>query len=862
MAKTNKHKKISAIALILALLTITIPAKPAKAAETDFEFDPEIATITKYIGAETNVTIPPTISAVPVKTIGERAFEHQTNITNVTIPYTVETISDRAFSGCAGLKTITIPDNVTTIGNRAFFECKALEDATIGNGVTKIGEMAFSECESLKTIDVRTGNQNYSTDENGVLLNKAGTELIIYPPAKTETTYTIPPGVGAIRDRAFMACKNLKTITIGGNAYDIGEYAFERCENLKDITIHEGVYNIGNYAFAYCNSITDITIPDGVETIPDGMFYSCENLRDVEVPDSVTTIGKGAFYKCEKLLGVKIPDGVKTIEESTFAYCGNLLDITIPDSVRKIGNGAFAHCISLWNLEIPGKVTEIGENAFLGSFSLSSITIPENVEKIGEKAFSGCTGLKSVTILTKELIHVGPQAFDPVHADTKIYVETMTMKTIVSGKGVDGENIIISDLAPDSPPPNTIPGAAGKDGKTIDVPITVDTEIGEVTIELDAKITQTLIENALEAAEADAPGSPPPTITLDLTGIKNATTANLTAETLQTISDAGVALQIKLPSAEITLPPETLATLATTAAPETPITITAAEIPKDSLHGMQAAQARYYETVTNITIQKDGETVNAPLAASLPYTMKPGENPAAVRALHMDEEGNLTDLKGTYDEESNKITFAATQQSLYITGYDPVTLWENKFSDVTQDAWYYDAVAYAVHNNLFEGQRNGAFAPQASMTRAMFVAVLYRMGNTTPNATHQTPRFPDVPATAWYSDAVNWAAVNGITHGNGDGTFAPEKPITRQEIAVMLANYADNKTIDIPEYRPAPNLTDTNQIAQWAAPHVEKLIKAGVLNGTNGQFKPQNAATRAETAQILKNYQRFVAIQP
>ena len=210
-----------------------------------------------------------------------------------------------------------------------------------------------------------------------------------------------------------------------------------------------------------------------------------------------------------------------------------------------------------------------------------------------------------------------------------------------------------------------------------------------------------------------------------------------------------------------------------------------------------------------------------------------------------------------------------------MVGYDPVTLLVNAYTDVAASSWYYEAVAFGSYHGLYGGYGNGIFAPQDSMTRAMFVQVLANLNEQIENGewrienedeghdgnsqfTMHNAQFIDVPEGAWYYDAVTWAAESGIVSGVGDGRFGPDRAISRQEIAVMLSNYANFKGYAIPVYREMPNFTDQDSIASWALAASSALAEAGVINGSNNHFYPQENATRAEVAQMFKNFLRFV----
>jgi len=392
-------------------------------------------------------------------------------------------------------------------------------------------------------------------------------------------------------------------------------------------------------------------------------------------------------------------------------------------------------------------------------------------------------------------------------------------------------------------PPATIPDSGS--GSSAAFPVTVNDITGEVSVVLD--------EQAIEALIADAES----TVTLDLSGTKEVTAAVLSMEAVQALSKNGIALAVKFPVGSITLSLETLASLAAVTKVGETVALKAAFVEQKDLKGMQRAQVKGYGTVVNIDVFVGGKKIDVPITVSLPYTLKPNENPAAVRAWHLSDDGNLTDLNGVYDRNTGLITFAVNHQSYFVAGYEPATLWANPFKDIAKGAWYYDAVAYANYYDLFAGYGGGMFAPEDRMTRAMFVTVLWKLEGA--QAPSGSGKFIDVVPGAWYYAPAQWAAENGIVSGVSDGKYAPNRAITRQEMALMLMNYANFKSYDLIENRSLPNFVDYNQIDTWAETAVRKLSEAGVLNGSNNGFMPQRDASRAEVAQMFKNFLRFVA---
>ena len=183
---------------------------------------------------------------------------------------------------------------------------------------------------------------------------------------------------------------------------------------------------------------------------------------------------------------------------------------------------------------------------------------------------------------------------------------------------------------------------------------------------------------------------------------------------------------------------------------------------------------------------------------------------------------------------------------------DPPKDYTLAFTDVKKTDWFYHSVKYVYENGLFNGTSDTTFSPNATMTRGMMVTVLYRLAGV---STSGNAVFTDVPETAWYADAVNWAAEKGIVNGIGGGLFAPDTEITREQMAVILYNYSKAMNVKLPPTREASEFADAASIGEWATEAVNAMYQASVINGKeNNVFDPQGKATRAEVATMLMNY--------
>lgn len=172
-----------------------------------------------------------------------------------------------------------------------------------------------------------------------------------------------------------------------------------------------------------------------------------------------------------------------------------------------------------------------------------------------------------------------------------------------------------------------------------------------------------------------------------------------------------------------------------------------------------------------------------------------------------------------------------------------------QLTDVKSGAWYYDAVKYAVDRGLFYGTSDTAFSPDATMTRGMLTTVLHRMAGE-PETDADVP-FTDLRNGSYYEKAVRWAYSNGIVAGRTETSFAPDEPITRQELATLLYHYSGGSA----EQDSLTAFKDSEKISGYARPALCWAVESGIVSGKgNGILDPLGKATRAETASMLKEF--------
>ena len=252
------------------------------------------------------------------------------------------------------------------------------------------------------------------------------------------------------------------------------------------------------------------------------------------------------------------------------------------------------------------------------------------------------------------------------------------------------------------------------------------------------------------------------------------------------------------------------------------------------------------ETAVNLS----GKTVSI----AIPYTPAKNEKPGNLYAVYVDENGNVQWIsKSSYNMDQKAVIFAAEHFSIYGIGY------KNQipaFTDVNNH-WAKDNMLFVVSRGLLSGTSATTFSPNTGMTRGMFVTALGRLAGVDPTD-YQASMFTDVKEDAYYAPCVNWAAKTGVVSGTTDTTFAPDTNINREQMAVIMKNYATKLGYTIPKTLEVVNFADSAGISSWAKEAVKSMQQAGILAGkTNNCFDPAGTATRAEVATVLR---RFVEI--
>ncbi len=744
------------------------------------------------------------------------------SIKDVQIGNGVTSIGRSAFKECLGLTSVTIPNSVTSIGRSAFSGCTELTSVTIGSGVTSIGMGAFEGCEWL----------------SAVYISDLAAWCEIY-----------------FENQAYLASNPL---TIAKKLYLNGTL-------VTDLVIPEGVTSIGEYAFYNCAGLTSVTIPDSVTSIGAGAFFGCSGLTSVTIPDSVTSIGGSAFYNCTGLTSVTIGSGVTCISNSAFnntgyynnesnwtnsvLYIGNYLikakktlagAYTVKAGTKLIADYAFYDCSGLTSVTIPDSVTSIGEYAFYGCSGLTSVTIPDSVTSIGEYAFYGCSGLTSVTI-GSGVTSIGSSAFNNTGyynnesnwTNGVLYIGNYLIKakkTLAGAYTVKAGTKLIADNA-----------FTDCSLTSITIPDSV-TSIGSYAFTDCHSLTSITIPDSVtsigDKAFLGCEGLTSITIPDSVTSIGDGAFYGCEGLTSITIPDSVTSIGDEAFNwceglTSITIPDSVTSIGAGAFFGCTGLT--SVTIP-DSVTSIGDSAFYGCTGLTSVTIP-DSVTSIGDLAFGYDETYE---------YLKVDD-FTIYGYKGSAAQ-----AYAEENGFIFVDlGNTPVTPPSTSFNDVASSAWYYDAVNYAVEHKLMNGVGNNRFAPNDPMTRAMLVTVLWRYEGE-PKEGKNT--FTDVPDGQWYTQAVAWAAANGIVGGVGNGKFDPNGNITREQMAAILFRYAEKKGFDTSKRGDLSGFPDRGKVSSWATDAIKWAVAEKIIGGSDGKLLPQGNATRAQVSTILMRF--------
>lgn len=768
---------------------------------------------------------------------------------------------------------------------------------------------------SYSGTTVTAGAFTFSVSEDGTATLTGYDSMQDGRPSRVEIPASVESGgtsypVTAIADEVFRNCSWLTSVTIPDSVKVIGDHVFEDT-GLTSVTVAPGV-QWGTSAFEGCTSLTNATVLDGVTEVPDRMFEGCTSLTSIQLPDSITTLGHQSFQN-SGLTSIQIPAGVKELGQ---VFNGSALThVSIPEGVTSIGPTTFYRCGDLTSVELPNTLTEIKEDAFRGS-GLTSLTVPDSVTTIGRSAFLECWKLTSVKI-GNGMQEIGSQAFQNCIALTDLdlgnsvtrlpeaFMGCTKLKTVTVPASVtymfnafehcSALKVIYMKptVAPEfglfDPQYKTdvvvvIPkGATGYDtpnwrqltiiNEGDPIPGNPEDPENPENPEIPGDSTLSVVPNRLEF-DSTTPGGRLPMsqkIVLSNKGDTDLTLIPPTAE-YYTITPSDTTLKAGK-SVTLTIKPKPVGpgvgvydetvTLTTSQGVSTKLSLHfavegggAISLSHSSLDFGTAQFGYTQPAAKTVTIRNIGDmevTLIQPEANC--YTV----GPLSTTTLQAGQSATFTvqpvpglGVSG-YREELVVEAWDTPSASLSLnfTVTEEMVTGSLPFTDVPADAWYHDAVQYVYENKMMNGTSGTTFAPTGQLSRAMVAQVMYNMEGAP--AVSGAAGFADVRPDAWYADAVAWASDQKIVTGYDAKTFGPEDNVTREQLAVMFYRYTQTSGGSTAySGTPTAAYSDAGRISGWALDAMNWAVSVGLLTGKDGnRLDPAGTAARAELATIL-----------
>ena len=810
--------------------------------------------------------------------IGERAFAGFTGITTIALPDTVTDVKDSAFNGCNQVTSIDFSDNLVVIEHDGFGNMSSLTSIQLPENLITIGAVAFEGASAL----------------SGDLI--------------------IPDGVRTIEHGAFANCTNLTgSLTLGTSVESIGDSAFGNCRFTGTLTIPDSVRHIGNGVFSSCQ-FTGLALGNGLEEIGNSPFSGTFDGKLI-IPDQVTSIGDGAFngekFTSVRLGASVISVGISAFGNTTtihsldlstvsggisygdkaFQSMANPNTVYVNDSsqIEKVSaaltNPEWRTSFAVTNggvfpvaMEFKAGVLAtpvLDGYSFMGWYTQDGTEDGNWGDKVSGKLDVGSTyyarwEVDETTDVEIPSVDFGEVTFDedmPDDQTVKLEIPAEDGSIVsITGVSCNSDNFDVTfagDTVTVSPKDSL---NAGEYTGTVCVYTTVmDSEGIETTPTywFDVSLTVEKKDSPISFAESsvskvidDEP------FTVSLSGVADGAAV--------TYSSSNPDVAVVYSSGLVTIRGAGTTTITATAdetlnynGSHTSFTLTVTDpsvvIPDDddddNDNNNSGSSSSSSTSVRRYNIEADAGR-GGEITPDGRVRVRRGENQTfritaddgwEIADVEVDGESVGAVERYTFENVRTDHTISATFRQIVTEPEEPQTP-ALPFTDVAEGDWYYDAVAYCWENGIMDGTSGTAFAPNLLLNRAMMAQVLYNLAGGTPAA---AAGFPDVSPTAWYADAVNWAAANGYVTGYDNGSYGPEDNLTREQLAVILYRYAGS---------PAPagtldGFADAASASDYAVDALRWAVGEGLLTGKDGgRLDPTGTASRAELAQILARF--------
>ena len=550
----------------------------------------------------------------------------------------------------------------------------------------------------------------------------------------TIQSVSFPSTLLTIGKNAFSDCVNLTEVTLPEKLTNLGSYAFSNCTKLSKITINsvcinnldsyktEPFYNVGSAT----NGVT-VTFASGCTRVPSNLFFAysgsstAANLKSVILADSVTSIGSGAFQSCPSIETVSFGSGLTTIGYDAFNGCAALKTFTLPSAVTSIGESAF-QASGLTSFTLSDSLTSIGKYAFAECTNLTEVTLPKKLTNLGSYAFSNCTKLSKITINSVCINNLDSYKTESFYN---------------AGSATDGVTVIFASGCT-RVPSNLFFAYSG--------PSTA-ANLKEVIL---ANTVTSIGDSAFESCTTLE------TVTLGkgVTTIEREAFKNCTGMERITILDHVTSIGANAFSGcENTL----------------------------TIYGYYETAAHAHAVAYNIPFV----ALDKPVDENPFKDVKEGKfyYDAVLWAVENGITKGVTDDEFWPEQACTRgqvVTFLWNAM-----GKPEPTSTYNPFKDVSEGRYYYKAVLWAVENKITMGMSPTEFQPNLPCNRGQVVTFLHRaMG--TPKPSSSTNPFTDVSSNRYYYNAVLWAVEENITKGMTQQEFWPDYVCTRGHVVTFL----------------------------------------------------------------------------
>lgn len=257
-------------------------------------------------------------------------------------------------------------------------------------------------------------------------------------------------------------------------------------------------------------------------------------------------------------------------------------------------------------------------------------------------------------------------------------------------------------------------------------------------------------------------------------------------------------------------------------------------------------------TLLTIPAQTPADVGETPNRIVISAPVKGAAVEIAVTGSAEDADVLFLNSNGTYDvAEDTVMSGSSVCTMLPETSATVILLKKMPFTDVSRTAWYYNSVAYAYHNELMGGTSGTKFSPDGTANRAQLVTILWRMSGKSGHGSGIS--FSDVSSGQYYTDAVLWAAENGIVTGSG-GKFNPNGTLSREQLAAILFRYAQSVGRSTAGRADLSSYSDAGSVSSWAKDAMAWAVNEGLISGSGGKLSPAGSASRAQMATILMRF--------